>query len=227
MIVHFIFDILSYIVAFAVAKYFIKKSHKFENEDIKWYYYTALIVGFSVASVLFSSINNYLTLGHIAVGKSVLGAIFGAVVAVEIFKYFYKIKGSTGAYFVPSLAIGIAIGRVGCFFAGLDDFTYGTKTSLPWGVDFGDGVLRHPVQLYESMAMFVFFIYSLLIYKYKPIHFKKFIFYEFIAFYATSRFFWELLKPYKDLALGINIFGWLCLILIIYSIGKIYGTLQR
>jgi len=38
------------------------------------------------------------------------------------------------------LAIGVAIGRIGCYLAGLDDFTYGTPTALPWGHDFGDGV---------------------------------------------------------------------------------------
>jgi len=29
------------------------------------------------------------------------------------------------------------------FFAGLPDYTYGTATKLPWGVDFGDGIPRH------------------------------------------------------------------------------------
>lgn len=41
------------------------------------------------------------------------------------------------------------IGRVGCFLAGLADGTYGLPTDLPWGVDFGDGIPRHPTQLYE------------------------------------------------------------------------------
>ena len=35
--------------------------------------------------------------------------------------------------------------------------TYGTPTALPWGVDFGDGVPRHPVQLYEAATMAAFF----------------------------------------------------------------------
>ena len=50
------------------------------------------------------------------------------------------------AFAVP-LAVGIAIGRLGCFHAGC---CHGTPTTLPWGVDFGDGVARHPTQLYES-----------------------------------------------------------------------------
>lgn len=50
----------------------------------------------------------------------------------------------------------MAVGRLGCFFAGLPDYTYGVPTDLPWGVNFGDGVPRHPVQLYESAAMLLF-----------------------------------------------------------------------
>jgi len=55
----------------------------------------------------------------------------------------------TGDLFAIPLAIGIAIGRIGCFLAGLPDNTYGTPTLLWTGVDFGDGIRRHPTQLYE------------------------------------------------------------------------------
>src|SRR6267154_2057155 len=86
----------------------------------------------------------------------IAGAIVGGIIAVEIFKWRSGIRGSTGLAFVAPLALGIAIGRFGCFFAGLPDYTYGTPTDLSWGVDFGDGIKRHPVQLYESAAMLVF-----------------------------------------------------------------------
>jgi phosphatidylglycerol---prolipoprotein diacylglyceryl transferase len=57
---------------------------------------------------------------------------------------------------VAPLALGIAVGRWGCIFAGLPDCTFGVATTLPWGVDFGDAIRRHPVQLYESFAMLGF-----------------------------------------------------------------------
>ena len=50
------------------------------------------------------------------------------------------------------LCLGIIVGRWGCLFAGLADQTFGVPTGLPWGVDLGDGVPRHPVQIYESLA---------------------------------------------------------------------------
>lgn len=39
------------------------------------------------------------------------------------------------------------MGRLACFTGGC---CYGLATSLPWGVDFGNGVRRHPTQLYEA-----------------------------------------------------------------------------
>ena len=55
----------------------------------------------------------------------------------------------------PALAIGHAIGRVGCFLVGDD---YGGPTDLPWGVAFPKGlppttVPVHPAQLYESAGL--------------------------------------------------------------------------
>ena len=96
-------------------------------------------------------------------GHSIAGAIAGGIVGAEGYKLARGIQGSTGLVFVAPLATGIAIGRWGCFLSGLPDYTYGTPTSLPWGVDFGDGIPRHPVQLYESAAMAVLLALFLLI----------------------------------------------------------------
>src|SRR5579864_9007570 len=56
----------------------------------------------------------------------------------------------------PALAVGQAVGRLGCFFAGC---CYGKPTSAPWAVTFKDpaslaplGVDLHPTQIYESIG---------------------------------------------------------------------------
>ena len=56
----------------------------------------------------------------------------------------------------PALAVGHAIGRIGCFLVGDD---YGRPTTLPWGVAFPEGlpptvVPVHPTQLYEAVPLF-------------------------------------------------------------------------
>jgi phosphatidylglycerol:prolipoprotein diacylglycerol transferase len=55
----------------------------------------------------------------------------------------------------PALAVGHAIGRIGCFLVGDD---YGRPTDLPWGVAFPRGlpptaVPVHPTQLYEMAGL--------------------------------------------------------------------------
>src|SRR4029453_12015302 len=64
---------------------------------------------------------------------------------------------ATLAAATPALAIGHAIGRIGCFLVGDD---YGRPSDLPWAVAFPRGlpptdVRVHPTQLYERAALFV------------------------------------------------------------------------
>ncbi len=56
----------------------------------------------------------------------------------------------------PGLAVGHAIGRIGCFLVGDD---YGLPSTLPWAVAFPEGlppttVPVHPTQLYEAIPLF-------------------------------------------------------------------------
>lgn len=82
-------------------------------------------------------------------GQSIVGGLLGGLIGVEIAKTLTGQTRSTGDAMVLPIALGLSIGRVGCFFAGLHDDTYGLPTSAPWGLDFGDGTPRHPTQLYE------------------------------------------------------------------------------
>lgn len=78
----------------------------------------------------------------------------------------------------------------------LGDMTYGTPTLLPWGVDFGDGIPPHPVQLYESAVMASFLVWFLWAARRGDAIVLRAGFYLFIGVYAAPRFLWEFLKPY-------------------------------
>ena len=91
-------------------------------------------------------------------GKTIVGALLGGLIGVEVTKKLIGLRRSTGDSFVYSVLWGTAIGRVGCFLTGLSDRTYGIATSLPWGVDFGDGIARHPTQLYEIGFLLLLFV---------------------------------------------------------------------
>ena len=229
MFVHLLFDLLAYIVGTLLLwKVFKPSRPTIEDENLRYAYYTIVIIGAFFVAFFIGSLNTLVSLdsSNIIIGKSILGAIVGGVIAVEIFKKIMNIKGSTGAYFVPSLAVGIAIGRIGCFVSGLEDYTYGVETNSIFGYDFGDGVLRHPVQLYESLTMAIFFFYTLILYIKDRNYFEKVIFYQFILVYSLQRFVWEFFKPYESVAFGLNVFQFVCLGLMVYAVRYLFKNLR-
>ena len=86
-------------------------------------------------------------------GQSIVGGLLGGLIGIEAAKALTRQPASTGDLMVLPLAVGMAVGRIGCFLAGLHDDTYGLPTTLPWGVDLGDGVARHPSALYEIVVL--------------------------------------------------------------------------
>jgi phosphatidylglycerol---prolipoprotein diacylglyceryl transferase len=89
-------------------------------------------------------------------GRTIVGGLIGGTIGAMLTKRVLGIKERRGNLFAPAVAMGVAIGRMGSFFRGC---CYGKPTVLPWGVDFGDGIARHPTQLYESLFMLVMFTY--------------------------------------------------------------------
>ena len=158
-------------------------------------YYAVLAMSSGLGAYLFGTLN-LIACGMPGFARSIEGAILGAVLGIEVYKYFAGLTARTGARFAAPLAIGVVIGRFGCFFSGIDDFTYGTPTNLPWGHDFGDGVMRHPAPLYESASMAVFLI-GYLVAAWRD---NRWVIdnglYLAILWYAAQRFVWEFFKPY-------------------------------
>ena len=88
------------------------------------------------------------------------GAIGGLLAATGVARW----MGAPGRrlldLYAPSLLLGVALGRVGCFLAGC---CFGLPTGMPWGiafdhpatfVDFPETPL-HPTQLYEAVGALV------------------------------------------------------------------------
>jgi len=156
---------------------------------------------------------------------SIAGALAGGIIAVELYKAARGIRGSTGAVWVGPLALGIAVGRLGCLFAGLGDETYGVPANLPWSVDLGDGIGRHPVQLYESLAMLAFLAIYLAALRRRAAWTRDRAFYLFVLWYGAQRFCWEFLKPYERLLGPLDLFQLLALGMILYAL--IYDARAR
>ncbi len=180
-------------------------------------YYVTLAVGALLGAWLFGSVNSLRSLAA-APSHSVAGALAGGIAAVELWKWRKGVRQSTGGAFVLSLAVGIALGRLGCLFSGLPDFTYGQPTALPWAFDLGDGVPRHPVQLYEAVAMALFALAWPIARMRGAGWARDHAFHALIIYYAVQRFAWEFLKPYPPLVGPLNVFHLLTLGMLIYGI---------
>lgn len=146
---------------------------------------------------------------HLLEGKSIVGGLLGGLVGVETCKKIMGQAGSTGDAFVLPLALGMGIGRLGCFFAGLADHTYGNPTALPWGVDFGDGLARHPTQLYE--IAFIAAWASLILRRRSSLTRKGDSFRLYLAGYLLFRLLVDMIKPVPfPYFLGLSGLQWLC-----------------
>jgi phosphatidylglycerol:prolipoprotein diacylglycerol transferase len=216
---HVIFELLAYYVALRL--YLRQRRHGDILDDAtRLPVLVAAIVGGALGSKLLALFEDPLATWRnlsdpaiLMAGKTIVGGLLGGVLAVEALKRRLHIKHRTGDLFAIPLVVGIAIGRIGCFFAGLTDGTYGTATALPWGVDFGDGVRRHPVQLYEIVAMVALYL-AIRWFAGGP-HRVGDIFRLFLTGYLAWRFEVDFLKPEPRWA-GLTAIQWTCLAALAY-----------
>jgi phosphatidylglycerol---prolipoprotein diacylglyceryl transferase len=153
---HLFFETLTYFIAFRV---YLSLRHRFGDPlstPIRWTVIAAAVAGATAGSKLLfwledpqSTWHNIHNPAYLIGGKTIVGALVFGLISVELMKRYIGLHQSTGDLYAVPLALGIAIGRVGCFLTGLSDNTYGIATRLPWAVNFGDGIPRHPTQLYE------------------------------------------------------------------------------
>jgi phosphatidylglycerol:prolipoprotein diacylglycerol transferase len=134
------------------------------------------------------------------------GGFIGALIASAIFFRrhrdlpFWPTADACG----PAIALGQAIGRVGCFMAGDD---YGSPAHVPWAVTFTDpdaariggaplGVPLHPVQLYESLVCLVLFVVLVRLARRK--RFDGEVILAYTLLYAVARFILEFFRGDAD-----------------------------
>jgi prolipoprotein diacylglyceryltransferase len=225
VILHTVFDVAAAVAAMTVTALVYRwrlrdAGQKIEQAGIG--YAAALLAGAAAGGFGAGTLNLWLS-GAPGIGRSIIGALAGAILAIELFKRWRGITGSTGLIFVPAFATSVVVGRWGCFLSGIEDNTHGTPTSLPWGHDFGDGVMRHPVQLYESFTMLAFLIIALVLIGRRNPFFMRNGFYLLVLVYAGQRFVWEFLKPYGAAIGPFNLFHLICAGLMIYAVVMMRG----
>lgn len=145
-------------------------------------------------------------------GRTIIGGLIGGTIGAILTKKILGIKEKRGNFFAPAIAAGVAIGRIGCFLRGC---CHGKETSLPWGINFGDGISRHPTQIYESLFMLAMFFYLEKIKNKKNIEpgdlFKilmvsYFIFRFFVEFIRVEDVVFVRLTAFQIIAVGVIIY---------------------
>ena len=140
-------------------------------------------------------------------GRSIVGGLLGGWAGVKLAKWYFGIKTRHGNAIAPAAALGIAIGRVGCF---LGSCCYGKPTSGPFGVEFGDGPPRPPTQLYEAafaLGLCVYFLRENT--RHPP---PGVLFQRFLLAYLGFRFLIEFIRVEPICGCGLTVFQVLCLL---------------
>ena len=119
-------------------------------------------------------------------GAPIFGAIGGFIALRVSRKPFWTNSGN----FVPGVALGHAIARIGCLFAGC---CYGAPTTVPWAV-FSKrmGVMAHPTAVYSMAGEFVGFIVLQILWR--RIGYRKYLLPYYGVLLSTHRFFSEFLR---------------------------------
>lgn len=122
------------------------------------------------------------------------GGLVAVIIVIILYTRHHKQNIWTiGDIWAPAAAIGQAIGRIGCFFAGC---CYGKPTDVPWAVVFTNpksiatlNVPIHPTQLYLSLSSFIIFIILIILYSKKK--FEGQVLLWFLILHQSARLFIE------------------------------------
>lgn len=147
--------------------------------------------------------------------RSILGGLLGAYLGVLIAKRLGGYRGKTGDLFAPAVALGMAIGRIGCHLTEAP----GRPTTLPWGIHAPadtpecpgclTGAAMHPSFLYE--IAFQLTAFAVLLWLRPRIGRPGELFVLYVACYAVFRFFVEFVRANETVWLDLTRPQWFLL----------------
>ena len=217
---HWIFESLAYTAGFFLYRRLRRRHGDVIDSRSRWWVIgAAMIGGFAGSRILAAFETPFFLEDHsiapqlLVSGKTIVGGLVGGLITVESVKRLRGIRVATGDLLVLPLILGIAIGRIGCFLSGLDDESYGVATGMPWGVDFGDGIARHPTQLYEVIVLAGLGVVLMGRVRMPAVAGDRFKL--FMIVYLGFRLLVEFLKPVVRLG-GLSTIQWVCLATVAY-----------
>jgi prolipoprotein diacylglyceryltransferase len=219
---HLLFETLAFVIGYRYFVFFRSRNEDAITDTNRlWIFIGAaggaflgsrLVGAFENPNALFQSVHPFL---YFFSSKTIVGGLLGGLAGVEFIKKMIGEKRSSGDLMVFPLILAMMIGRIGCFFNGIAESTYGLPTKLFTGMDLGDHIPRHPVALYEIgfLAMLwpaLYFIskkYSL----YNGIMFQLFM-----IGYLVFRFLLDFIKPVVTIMAGLSTIQICCIAGLLY-----------
>jgi phosphatidylglycerol---prolipoprotein diacylglyceryl transferase len=230
---HLLLETLAFFIAF---RYFLflrkRRGDRIEEPNRIW-----IIIG-ATAGALFGSrllgamespsalMKTEHLLLYIYSSKTIVGGLLGGLLGVELVKAAIGEKTSSGDLFVYPLLLGMIIGRIGCFLNGTAESVVGLPTRSVFGMNLGDGVLRHPVALYEIVFLVLLWI-LISIFSKQASWQLGLLFKIFMISYLGFRFGLEFLKPREPIALSLSAIQWACVAGWFYYSGTIWYLLTN
>jgi prolipoprotein diacylglyceryltransferase len=218
---HLVCELLAYSIGFRYFLYLRKNT----VDAISTEHRTLILIAATLGSFIFSRLvgfmetaeffNGQVSLAGVYGNKTILGGLLGGLLAVEICKKIIGVTQSSGDLMTYPILLAMIIGRIGCFLAGLEDGTYGVETALPWAINFGDGVLRHPTNLYEILFLVLVWLFVYLA-EHQFILANGTKFKLFLFSYFIFRFLVEFIKPVNKFSIGLSAIQITALLGIIY-----------
>jgi phosphatidylglycerol:prolipoprotein diacylglycerol transferase len=225
---HVLFESLGMVVGF---RYFIwlrqRQPDRINDRNRIW-----VMIGAAFGALVFSRLVGALEnppnllhtrhpLLYLYANKTIVGALLGGLLAVEITKKIIHERNSSGDLFTYPLILAIMIGRIGCFTSGMEEETYGIPTHFFLGMNLGDGIPRHPVTLYEIAFLGLLWL-GLMAISRRPQLINGYRFQLFMIAYLTFRFFLDFIKPRYVVVAGLGTIQLCCLIGLLYYSPTIY-----
>lgn len=222
ILLHTIFETAAFFIGFRYFIYLRKRQGDTIRSSNRVWILIGAIFGAVIGSRLIGGLENITELNnafnkwlYFYQNKTVVGGFLGGLAGVELTKKFIHEKHSSGDLFTYPMILALIIGRIGCFSMGMYEETYGVSTKLPWALNLGDNVLRHPVCLYEIIFLSLLWI-SLVQVE------KKFTLAEgarfkiFMISYCFFRFMLDFIKPHYAFDIGLSTIQLTCLAGLIY-----------
>ena len=208
--------LFAFLVAWALGNYRARQKNsgwnKDEVSDVIFYGALGVVLGGRIGYILFYNFDKFLENPSIIIriwegGMSFHGGMLGVFLGLYLFarktgRTFFQVSD----FIAPMVPLGLGFGRLGNF---INKELWGrpVDSAVPWAMDYGDHIARHPSSLYQALSEGLLLFIILFFYSRKPRPTMA-VSGVFMTAYGCFRFITEFYRT-PDAHLGFVMFHWM------------------